>query len=106
MLTGGDMPEYLFRRTGGVVGLLRRLIEDGCARAIATGEERLTRVLLAGAAQPEPVRGDWATHRANTWGKFARPGRIVHYAELRKLLIEHADHLAARIDRREDIIGL
>ena len=48
MLTAGDMPEYLFRRTHGVVGLLRRLIEDGCAQAIATGEERLTRELLAG----------------------------------------------------------
>lgn len=52
MLTADDMPEYLFRRTCGVVGLLRRLIEDGCARAIATGEERLTRELLAGT----PVR--------------------------------------------------
>jgi hypothetical protein len=41
------MPEYLFRRTEGVVGLLRRLIEDGCAKAIATGEEQLTRELLA-----------------------------------------------------------
>jgi len=48
MLTAGEMPEYLFRRTHGVVGLLRRLIEDGCARAVATGEERLTRELLAG----------------------------------------------------------
>lgn len=48
MLTGGEMPEYLFRRTHGVVGLLRRLIEDGCAQAIATGEERLTPELLAG----------------------------------------------------------
>jgi len=47
MLTAGDMPEYLFRRTDGVVGLLRRLIEDSCARAIATGEEQLTRELLA-----------------------------------------------------------
>ena len=46
MLTGGDMPEYLFRRTRGIVGLLRRLIEDGCAKAIATGEERLTPELL------------------------------------------------------------
>ena len=52
MLTAGDMPEYLFRRTHGIVGLLRRLIEDSCARAIATGEERLTRELLAGT----PVR--------------------------------------------------
>jgi hypothetical protein len=52
MLTAGEMPEYLFRRTHGVVGLLRRLIEDGCAKAIATGEERLTPELLAGT----PVR--------------------------------------------------
>lgn len=50
MLTAGDMPEYLFRRTHGIVGLLRRLIEDGCAQAIATGEERLTPALLAGTA--------------------------------------------------------
>ena len=46
MLTGGAMPEYLFRRTSGVVGLLERLIEDGCAAAIATGRERLTTGLL------------------------------------------------------------
>jgi hypothetical protein len=50
-------------------------------------------------AQPELVRRDWAARRANTWGRLARPGRIVHYAELRKLLIGHADHLAGRIDR-------
>jgi hypothetical protein len=50
MLTTGGMPEYLFRRTRGIVGLLRRLIEDGCAKAIATGEERLTPELLAGTA--------------------------------------------------------
>ena len=50
MLTTGEMPEYLFRRTHGIVGLLRRLIEDGCAQAIATGEERLTPRLLAGTA--------------------------------------------------------
>ena len=65
MLTGGDMPEYLFRRTGGIVGLLRRLIEDGCAKAIATGEERLTRDLLAGTViapgqprRPRPRAGE------------------------------------------------
>jgi hypothetical protein len=40
------MPEYLFRRTGGIVGLLERLIEDGAARAIDTGTERLTADLL------------------------------------------------------------
>lgn len=46
MLTTGDMPEYLFRRTNGIVGLLERLIEDGCAEAIATGTEQLTPALL------------------------------------------------------------
>jgi hypothetical protein len=50
------------------------------------------------AAQPEPVRRDWAVHRANTWGKIARPGRIVHYTELRKLLIEQGDRLVKDID--------
>lgn len=48
MLTGDGMPEYLFRRSGGIVGLLERLIEDGCMQAIDTGEERLTIELLDG----------------------------------------------------------
>jgi hypothetical protein len=30
------------------------------------------------AARPEPVRRDQAVHRANTRGKLARPGRIIH----------------------------
>ncbi|MEU4341827.1 hypothetical protein AB0H00_11230 [Nocardia sp. NPDC023852] len=34
MLTDGSMPEYLFRRTNGVVGLLERLIGEACAEAI------------------------------------------------------------------------
>ncbi|BCY10950.1 TniB family NTP-binding protein [Actinoplanes sp. L3-i22] len=46
MLTGGVMPEYLFRRTGGVVGLLERLIEQGCTEALDTGVEALTEALL------------------------------------------------------------
>jgi hypothetical protein len=46
MLTGGGMPDYLYERTYGSVGLLRRLIEDGCAAAMETGEECLTRSLL------------------------------------------------------------
>jgi Bacterial TniB protein len=50
MLTDGAMPEYLFRRTNGVVGLLERLIEDGCREAITTGAERLTDTLLDGIA--------------------------------------------------------
>ncbi len=48
MLTAATMPEYLFRRTDGVVGLLERLIEDGCGHAIAAGVERLTQTLLDG----------------------------------------------------------
>ena len=46
MLTGGTMPEYLYRRTSGVVGLLERLIEDGCRDAIDTGTERLDQAIL------------------------------------------------------------
>ncbi|MCX4745191.1 TniB family NTP-binding protein [Kitasatospora sp. NBC_01287] len=46
MLTEGTMPEYLFQRTNGVVGLLERLIEDGCREAIDSGLERLTEDLL------------------------------------------------------------
>ncbi|MEV7770127.1 AAA family ATPase [Kitasatospora sp. NPDC086791] len=46
MLTAGSMPEYLFRRTDGVVGLLTRLIEDGAAEAIRSGRELLDEALL------------------------------------------------------------
>ena len=46
MLTDGAMPEYLYRRTDGVVGLLERMIEDGCREAIDTGTERLTQAVL------------------------------------------------------------
>jgi len=48
MLSGGRMPEYLFRRTGGVVGLLERLVEEGCAEAVESGAEKLTERLLDG----------------------------------------------------------
>jgi len=48
MLTTGTMPEYLFSRTRGIVGLLERLIEDGCSHAIDAGVERLTTDLLDG----------------------------------------------------------
>jgi hypothetical protein len=50
MLTAGRMPEYLFERTNGVVGLLERLIEDGCQEAIASGTESLSEALLDGIA--------------------------------------------------------
>ena len=56
MLTGGTMPEYLYRRTNGVVGLLERLIEDGCREAIGTGTERLGQALLDNVALSLPRR--------------------------------------------------
>ncbi|MYT19819.1 AAA family ATPase [Streptomyces sp. SID7760] len=46
MLTEGTMPEYLMRRTDGVVGLLGRLVEDGCLEAMAAGGEFLDEALL------------------------------------------------------------
>ncbi|MFH9349708.1 AAA family ATPase [Kitasatospora sp. NPDC017646] len=46
MLTEAGMPEYLMRRTGGVVGLLTRLIEDGAQEAIDSGRELLDEALL------------------------------------------------------------
>ncbi|WP_405144383.1 TniB family NTP-binding protein [Sphaerisporangium sp. NBC_01403] len=45
-LTNGTMPEYLYRRTGGVVGLLGCLIEEACMAAIDSGQERLDFELL------------------------------------------------------------
>ncbi|MGW7406825.1 AAA family ATPase [Streptomyces sp. NPDC054833] len=46
MLTEGGMPEYLFARTKGVVGILEKLIQHGCRRAIDDGSEQLTKDLL------------------------------------------------------------
>ncbi|WP_241002462.1 AAA family ATPase [Streptomyces sp. CB01881] len=48
MLVGGGMPEYLMRRTGGVVGLLNRLIEDGAHEAMDSGRELIDEELLDG----------------------------------------------------------
>ena len=53
---------YLYERTGGFVGSLSALLRRGAARAIETGQERITRRLL------ETVRLD---HAAET----GRPGR-------------------------------
>jgi AAA domain len=65
MLTDGVMPEYLYRRTNGVVGLLERLMEDGCREAIESGEERLTdrlldsiEISLSGATGRDPDAGE------------------------------------------------
>jgi hypothetical protein len=52
------------------------------------------------ASQPEPVRGEWAARRSSTQYRLAFSDRI-HYAGLRKLLIEHGDRLARTIDHEE-----
>jgi hypothetical protein len=78
MLTSGQMPEYLFRRTGGIVGLLERLIEDGCSEAIDTGEERLTTSLLDGVAislDGLPMRDPAAGEVPAVPGQPATPAR-------------------------------
>ncbi len=46
MLSEGEMPEYLFRHTRGTVGILRKLIQKACRRAIESGEEEITAGLL------------------------------------------------------------
>ncbi|MEY9839505.1 AAA family ATPase [Streptacidiphilus sp. EB103A] len=46
MLTGHGMPEYLMRRTDGVVGLLGRLLEDGALEAMDSGKELINEALL------------------------------------------------------------
>ncbi|MEE4545767.1 ATP-binding protein [Streptomyces sp. V4-01] len=45
-LSEGEMSEYLYRRTHGIVGLLRRLAEDGLVKAMESGLEDLTIDLL------------------------------------------------------------
>jgi len=46
MLSDGAIPEYLFRRTGGIVGLVKKLVQAGCRHAIETGHEQITTDLL------------------------------------------------------------
>jgi hypothetical protein len=78
MLTSGQMPEYLFRRTGGIVGLLERLIEDGCSEAIDTGQERLTTGLLDGVTislDGLPARDPAAGEIPAVPGQSATPAR-------------------------------
>lgn len=55
------------------------------------------------ASQPGPVRKDWAKLRGSTWALLAHPRRFIHYAELRKLLLAHGDHLATHIDRTGEV---
>jgi hypothetical protein len=46
MLSDNGMPEYLYGRTGGIIGLLRKLVQEGCRHAIDTGTETITAGLL------------------------------------------------------------
>ena len=52
--------------------------------------------------QPEPVRQAWLRRRGATWFQLSRPDPLAHYAELRKLLLQHADPLAKEIDTRAE----
>ena len=52
--------------------------------------------------QPEPVRRTWIARRGATWHHLTRPDPLSHYAELRKLLTQHAEHLAKNIDERTE----
>lgn len=81
MLSTGQMPEYLFRRTGGIVGLLERLIEDGCGEAIDTGTERLTVSVLDGVAisldnlpQRNPAAGEVPAVPGTAASPLPKPG--------------------------------
>ncbi|WP_326722449.1 hypothetical protein OHT59_26605 [Streptomyces sp. NBC_00243] len=46
MLTSNGMPEYLMRRSDGVVGTLGRLISDGAQEAMDSGRELMDESLL------------------------------------------------------------
>src|SRR6202011_1745920 len=52
--------------------------------------------------EPEPVRKASLYRRGATWFHLSRPDPLAHYAELRKLLIQHAEHLAKEIDTRAE----
>ncbi|WP_380286432.1 hypothetical protein [Kitasatospora purpeofusca] len=71
MLTSGNMPEYLMRRSGGVVGILGRLIADGAQEAMDSGKETLDEALLDGIVigREEPVGP------AATQDQFAEPAQ-------------------------------
>lgn len=54
--------------------------------------------------QPHNVRRAWLLRRGTTWFQLSRPDPLPHYAVLRNLLIEHAEHLAREIDTRSDAL--
>ncbi|MGI5510244.1 TniQ family protein [Streptomyces sp. CA-106131] len=50
------------------------------------------------AGKTEHVQRAWANRRHTTWFQLTRPDALPHYAELRELLVEHANSLARQID--------
>ena len=110
MLTGGDMPEYLHDRTGGVVGLLECLIEDAIELAIDSGSEALTIELMEQVAiSVEGLPGRDATSGEvpelppqPAGGKRKRPrNRVFDDKGPRAAQGEHGDPHAAGIPGRQ-----
>jgi hypothetical protein len=50
--------------------------------------------------QPASIRKTWAARRGTTWYQLTRPEPLNHYAQLRKHLTDHAQHLALKIDQK------
>ncbi|MCX5266658.1 TniQ family protein [Streptomyces sp. NBC_00199] len=63
-----------------------------------TQGEHLFAPRLIEAGKSERVQRAWANRRNTTWFQLTRPDPLPHYAELRRLLIEHAESLAQQID--------
>ncbi|MEV0537670.1 hypothetical protein [Kitasatospora sp. NPDC050463] len=56
--------------------------------------------------QPDPVRNTWLQRRSSTWAKLTRPDPMAHYAALRDLLLQPAEHLTREIDSAPDTARL
>ncbi|MFD6888812.1 hypothetical protein [Streptomyces sp. NPDC059957] len=77
-LTGGTMPEYLFRRCDGVAGILGRLISDGAQEAMDNGREALDEALLDGIVigrQDRPIDSAGDADPPGTGSRQPRAGR-------------------------------
>ncbi|MCM6772416.1 TniB family NTP-binding protein [Nocardia sp. CDC159] len=60
------LAEYLFHRTGGMVGSLRQLLTDAACEAIDTGTEKITRTLLDGVSLDQDADSYASTHHDYT----------------------------------------
>ncbi|WP_354382622.1 TniQ family protein [Streptomyces sp. PvR034] len=63
-----------------------------------TRGEHLFAPRLIEAEQPVGIQQDWTRRRNTTWFQLTRPDPIRHYADLRKILSDHARQLAADIE--------